>query len=49
MNCLVDYYLGLRICRIFVVVYGVDLRLLYVNVWCAGIEEIYTLCVLGFC
>ena len=48
MNCLVDGYLGLRVRRIFIVVHGVDLRLWCANVWCAGIEEIYTLCILGF-
>ena len=49
MNCLVDGYLGLRVSRIFIVVHGVDLRLWCANVWCAGVEETYTLCVLGFC
>ena len=44
MNCFVDGYLGLPVCHIFVVVHGVDLRLWRANVWCAGIEEIYTLC-----
>ena len=48
MNCLVDGYLGLRACRINVVMHGVDLQLWCVNVRCACIEEIYTLCVLGF-
>ena len=49
MNCLVDDYLRLRACSTFVVVHGVDLRLGCANGGCAGIEEIYTLCVLGFC
>ena len=49
MNCLVDDYLGLRACRIFVTVHGVDLHLWCANIRCAGIEEIYTLRVLGFC
>ena len=48
MNCLVDGYLGLHACRINFVVHGVDLRLWHANVWCAGLEEIYTLYVLGF-
>ena len=48
MNCLVDGYLGLRACRIFVVMHGVDLRLCCATVWCAGVEEIYALCVLSF-
>ena len=48
MNCLVDVYLGLRMRRIFVIVHGVDLCLCCAAVWCAGVEEIYTLCVLGF-
>ena len=48
MNCLVDSYLGLCARRIFVPVHGVDLRLWCANVWCAGVEEIYTLCVLKF-
>ena len=43
MNCLVGGYLG----RIFFVVHGVDLRLWRMNVWCAGIEEINMLCILG--
>ena len=49
MNYLVDGYLGLRACRIKFVVHGVDLRSWCANIRCAGIEEIYTLCVLGFC
>ena len=48
MNCLVDGYLGLHACRIFIVVHGVDLSLWCTNIWCEGVEEIYTLCVLGF-
>ena len=48
-NYLMDNYLGLRACCINFVVHGVDLQLGYANIRCAGIEEIYTLCVLGFC
>ena len=48
MNCLVDGYLGLHIRRIFVVVHGVDLHLCCAAVWCVGVEEMYTLCVLSF-
>ena len=42
MNCLVDDYLGLRACRIFVTVHGVDLHLWCANIRCACIEEIYS-------
>ena len=49
MNCLVDGYLGLHACCVKSVVHGVDLRLWYVNIRCASIEEIYTLRVLSFC
>ena len=48
MNCLVDGYLGLRACSVKFIVHGVDLRLWCVIIRCAGIEEIYTLCVLSF-
>ena len=49
INCLVDGYLGLRACLINFAAHGVDLRLQCADVRCVGIEEIYTLCVLGFC
>ena len=48
-NCLVDNYLGLRAYRINFAMHGVDLRLWCTNIRCAGIDEIYILCVSGFC
>ena len=49
MNCLVDDYLGLRACSVKFVVHGVDIRMWCENIHCVGIEEIYMLCVSGFC
>ena len=49
INYLVDGYLRLHVVVFFIVVHGVDLRLCCAAVWCAGVEEIYTLCVLSFC